>query len=117
MLTETVRDTEETAAIDAAIEQVLHAEQAARAAVDRCRAEAELRLAQARAQARRIAERAALRIARVHAIAQARLQARLDAIAQERAVLDSCAAAAAVQAGRLHAAIERLAAELTTDST
>lgn len=117
MLTETARNTAGMAAVDAAIEQVLQAEQAARDAVDRCGAEAELRVAQAREQARRIAERAAVRIARVHDIAQARLQARLDAIERERAALDRPAAAAGAQAAHLQAAIERLAAELTTEST
>jgi hypothetical protein len=117
MLTETARNIAETAAVDAAIEQVLQAEQAARDAVNRCGAEAELRVAQAREQARRIAERAALRSARVHDIAQARLQARLEAIDAQRTALDRSLASAAADAAHLRAVIERLAAELTTEST
>ncbi len=117
MSTRTMHIAAESAAADAAIEQVLQAEQAARAAVAQCRTEAEEQLAQARERARRIAERAALRIARVHAFAQARVSSRLNEIERQRADLEASSAAAGADAGHLRAAIERLAAELTTDAT
>lgn len=104
------------APVDAAIAQVLQAEQAARDAVARCAAQAESWVAQARDAARQTAERAQARIARVHAFAQVQLDARLAALDAARLALERSAAAAAPDDARLRAAVERLAAELTSEA-
>ncbi len=102
-------------ATDAAIARVLQAEEAARAAVARCAADADQRVQTARDEARAIAERAARRIARVHALAQESLLTRLAEIEQARAALDQSTPALVATPDRLRGVIEQLAAELTTE--
>jgi hypothetical protein len=102
----------DAASVDAAIAQVLQAERDAREDVQRCAREAEALLEQAHERARQIARRAAHRSVRVQRWSAARLQRRLDELAEQQAQLEQ----ASVQAGtprQLQRAVEALAAQLT----
>lgn len=93
-----------------AIERVLEAEDAARAAVEACEAQAANLVTEARQGARRIAERADARIDAMRAAARTRLAAELaglDAEAQAAAPLPP------ETASRVAAAVEALAARLS----
>ncbi len=98
--------------VEAAIMRVLAAEQAARAAVDRCRAEADTTLDDARRRAREIAERAARRTARVHHWTDASIAARIAALEEQRTALRR-AAHDEDDGTALARAVERLADELS----
>jgi vacuolar-type H+-ATPase subunit H len=101
------------AQVDAAIARVLQAEQQARERVAACTREASQTVQAAREQARRIAARGARRSARVNAYVNATVQSELARIETERAGLDRDADATSADAGRVQAAIEGLADELT----
>lgn len=106
----------DVASIDAAIDRVLVAEEAAREAAARCADEADETVSRARNAALRIAERAAVRSARVHAFAQQRLAARLAEIEAQRLQLEQSGPADDASPRRLQAVVEQLAAELTSES-
>mgnify|MGYP005812956085 CR=1 FL=1 len=103
------------ASIDAAIERVLVAEQAAREAAARCAVDADECVSRARNAALRIAERAALRSARVHALAQQRLAARLAEIEAQRSRLEQSGPTDDASLQKLQGVVEQLAAELTSE--
>ena len=99
-------------AVDAAIMQVLGAEQRARTEVRQCIGDAEQIRQAARDQAHRIAERAARRVALVHRCVDAALQSRIDELQRQRRALQESPAAGADQSGRVCDALDRLATEL-----
>lgn len=92
--------------------RVLGAEQAARAEVKQCAADAEnVRLA-ARARARRIAERGAERVATVHHIVDASIRTRIDDLERQRLAVLQTAVAAIDEPDRIARALDQLATEL-----
>jgi hypothetical protein len=101
--------------VDDAIVRVLQAEQSAREAVTQCAAEAERVRQQARARAHVIAERAAERVARVHGWTDDAIRTRVELLNQQRATLQQPSPPDPAEPARLDDALERLAAEMTTD--
>jgi hypothetical protein len=106
-------DTTDTLRVDQAIVRVLQAEQAVRAAVAQCAADAERVRQDARARGRRIAERAAERVARVHDRTEAALRAEIERLNRQRAALQQPAPPDPDEPAQLARALDRLAAELT----
>jgi vacuolar-type H+-ATPase subunit H len=98
--------------VDAAISRVLAAEQAARAAVEQCKREAERTLEDAHRRARDIAERAARRVARVHHWTDRTIATRVAALESQRAALLKTAHEAD-DGSALARAVDRLADDLT----
>ena len=98
-------------AVDEAITRVLKAEQAARAEVERCKAEADQTLDDARRRARQIAERAARRSARVHHWTDAAIATRIAVLEAQRTALQR-ASLDADDDGALARSVQRLADEL-----
>ena len=98
---------------DSAINRVLEAEQKAREAIARSRAEAARCVTDARLRARRIDERADQRISKLRAACQRWAGAQAAKLLAEAEQLRSCPAVDEVRRARLDDAIRRLAAELT----
>lgn len=92
--------------------RVLGAEQAARAEVKQCAADAEAVRQSARAQARRIAERGAERVAKVHRIVDASIRARIEDLERQRLAVLQTTAEAIDEPDRISRALDRLATEL-----
>jgi vacuolar-type H+-ATPase subunit H len=100
------------ASVDAAIAQVLQAERDAREEVQRCAREAESLVEQAHERARQIARRAAHRSVRAQRWSASTLQQQLAALAEQQARIEQSPAQAGAP-GRLEAAVDALAAQLT----
>jgi len=98
---------------DAAINQVLVAEQEAHAAIARASDEAREIIAKARERTRRIAERTDARISRLHAACQAWCAREVGARRAEAERVLACPVESDDRSRKLQAAIKRLAAELT----
>jgi hypothetical protein len=101
-----------TQAVEEAIMRVLAAEQAARAELQRCAAEAEEIRHDARRRARRIAERGAERVAAVHRSVDSSIRERIENLEGQRRELLREAAAGTDEPERLSRALDRLAADL-----
>ena len=110
------RDWQERPGDEAAMARVLAAESKARDALESSRREAARTLHEARTTSKAIAATAARRISAVRSAMERRLAERLAILeTQERAALASGEVDAA-ERERLAHAVERLAAELTTDA-
>jgi len=107
------QDSKPDGAVEAAFAQVLHAEQAARAAIADARAQALQVAEHSRAQARARAERTRRHLAAVRAAFERRLQAELAAIAAAAETLRNPAPLQAADAARVERAVRELAAQMT----
>jgi len=97
-----------------AMDRVLQAERDAIEALAECEREAAVRVEQARQLRRAILERAQARVIALHARAAEALERRSSAILAEQQRSAAAASAALTDPGRARAALERLAARLTT---
>lgn len=100
-------------AVEAAFAQVLHAEGAARAAVDDARAQAAQIAEQARGEARARAERTRARIATARAAFEAALQSGLRRLSDETDALSGVTPLVTNDDERVERAVRQLAAQLT----
>jgi len=97
-----------------AMDRVLRAERDAQAAVAECERTCAEILEQARHQGRAILERAQARVIALHTRAAKRLELRAAELTQRRMKSAAAAAGQLADPGRRAAALERLAARLTT---
>ncbi len=98
---------------DAAINLVLLAEEKAREAIKRCEVEAARRVSDARTRARHITVRTDERISKLRARCEQLIGRKLTELRDSARAVDTLPAHDDERSERLHAAVERLAAELT----
>ncbi len=100
-------------AVDEAIGRVLAAEDEARDAVDACRREARMLVAEARAGTRRILQRADRRISALHSHCLLSVGRSVRSLQAETASIPLAPSGETVQDERLDEVVRRLAADLT----